>query len=100
VGIREESGALTALQREIEKAVEPLGHPPEKRKFHPHLTLGRVKRGVSQPDVARLGEIVAGSQLGDLAQVEARLLHLFRSDLRPTGAVYTSLAAFEFGRGG
>ncbi len=100
VGIREESGALAGLQREIERALDPLGHPPERRKFHPHLTLGRVKRKVPKRDVARLGEIVANSQVGDLTQVGVQSLHLFRSDLRPTGAVYTSLATFKFGQGG
>lgn len=98
VGVQEETGALAALQREIERALKPLGYPPEGRSFHPHLTLGRVKQQASRADVAQLGQVVAASDVGELARVQARSLHLFRSDLRPSGAVYTSLAAFELGR--
>jgi 2'-5' RNA ligase len=39
-----EDPILTALQLSIDKALASLGFEPEKRKFSPHLTLGRVKQ--------------------------------------------------------
>jgi 2'-5' RNA ligase len=95
VGIQEETGTLAQLQKAIEENVSPLGYPPEKRKFSPHLTLGRVQRRVSSGDLRRLGELVGASEIGTLSQMEVRSVNLMRSDLRPSGAVYTRLAEVE-----
>ena len=95
VGIQEETGNLAQLQKAIEENVAPLGYPTEKRKFSPHLTLGRVQRRVSPGDRRRLGELVGASQIGTLGQMEVHSINLIRSDLRPSGAVYTRLAEVE-----
>ena len=95
VGIQEETGTLAQLQKAIEENVAPLGYPTEKRKFSPHLTLGRVQRRVSSGDRRRLGELVGASEIGMLGQMEVRSVNLIRSDLRPSGAVYTRLAEVE-----
>jgi 2'-5' RNA ligase len=101
VGVQEETGTLAQLQKAIEKNVAPLGYPPEKRKFSPHLTLGRVQRRVSPGDLRRLGELVGASEIGTLGQMKVHSVNLMRSDLRPSGAVYTQLAEVELkgGRG-
>ena len=101
VGVQEESGTLARLQKAIEDGMEKLGFAPERRKFHAHLTLGRVRRRTSSGDVRRLGRLVKESDVGQtsassvepLGQMEARAVSLIKSDLRPTGAVYTQLAA-------
>ncbi len=95
VGIQEETGNLAQLQKAIEENVAPLGYPTEKRKFSPHLTLGRIQRRVSPGNRRRLGELVGASQIGTLGQMEVRSVNLIRSDLRPSGAVYTRLAEVE-----
>jgi RNA 2',3'-cyclic 3'-phosphodiesterase len=45
IGIGEGSEELVALQRAVQRALKPLGFPPERRAFHPHLTIGRMRRG-------------------------------------------------------
>jgi 2'-5' RNA ligase len=95
VGVQEESGALAALQRDVVKSLVPLGFEPEKRAFHPHLTLGRAKRGVRPADLRRLGEVIAATEVGELDNIQVASFRLMRSDLRPDGAVYTSLAAVD-----
>jgi 2'-5' RNA ligase len=95
VGIQEETGTLAQLQKAIEENVAPLGYPTEKRKFSPHLTLGRVQKRASSGDRRRLGELVEASEIGNLGQMEVRSVNLMRSDLRPSGAVYTRLAKVE-----
>ena len=95
VGIQEETGTLAQLQKAIEENVAPLGYPIEKRKFSPHLTLGRVQRRVSSGDRRQLGELVGTLQIVTLGQMEVRSVNLIRSDLRPSGAVYTRLAKAE-----
>lgn len=95
VGIQEETGTLVQLKKAIEENVAPLGYPTEKRKFSPHLTLGRVQRRASSGDRGQLGELVEASEIGILGQMEVRSVSLIRSDLRPSGAVYTRLAEVE-----
>jgi 2'-5' RNA ligase len=90
VGVQESSGTLQKLQGEIERAMVPLGYPPEGRGFHPHLTLGRVKGG-SRDALEALGQYVhrANVQVGQMA---VSAVHVMRSDLLPGGAVYTALS--------
>jgi 2'-5' RNA ligase len=95
VGIQEETGTLAQLQKAIEEHVAPLGYPTEKRKFSPHLTLGRVQKRVGSGDLRRLGELVGASETGTLGQMKVRSVNLIRSDLRPSGAAYTRLAEVE-----
>jgi len=93
-GIRR-TGTLAQLQKAIEENVAPLGYPTEKRKFSPHLTLGRLQRRVSSGDRRRLGELIGALEIGTLGQMEVRSVNLMRSDLRPSGAVYTRLTEVE-----
>ena len=93
VGVQEESGTLKRLQKAIEDGMEKLGFAPEGRRFHAHLTLGRTQRRASSGDVRRLGQLVSEAEIGPLGQMEARAVSLMKSDLKPTGAVYTQLAA-------
>jgi 2'-5' RNA ligase len=95
VGVQEESGTLKRLQKAVEDGMEKLGFAPEGRRFHAHLTLGRTQRRASSGDVRRLGQLVEETDIGQLGQMEARAVSLMKSDLRPTGAVYTQLAAVE-----
>jgi 2'-5' RNA ligase len=95
VGVREDAGRLVALQRDVEKNLVPLGFKAEKRAYHPHLTLGRTGRHVRSADQRRLGEVIAASDVGELAQVGVESFRLMRSDLHPDGAVYTALETFS-----
>ncbi len=85
-GIEEPSGRLSALQKKLDGALAELGFEREARPFSPHLTLGRVKR----PE-ANLGrEALAGCRLETISFTPADAV-LMKSDLRPSGAVYTPL---------
>jgi 2'-5' RNA ligase len=94
VGVQEPTGRLAALQDAIEEVMAPLGYPPEGRGFTPHLTLGRVRRGARRDDVARVGEVVAGTTVESLAEISGDHFALIRSVLKPTGAEYTTLEKF------
>jgi 2'-5' RNA ligase len=97
VGVQEPTGRLAALQDAIEEVLAPFGYEPEGRGFTPHLTLGRVRRKVRHSDVTQVGEVVAGTEVGQLAEVVADRFELIRSVLRPTGAEYTTLETFALG---
>lgn len=97
VGVQEPTGTLRALWRAVEAEVAPLGWPTEARGFQPHLTLGRVQRHVSSADLLALGELVEKSNVGRLGSMTVRAVSFIRSDLKPTGAVYTTLAEAALG---
>ena len=95
VGVQEETGVLKALQRDVTESLVPLGFRPEKRAFHPHLTLGRTPRNVRSADRRQLGDIIANAEVGELGCVRVESFRLMRSDLQPSGAIYTPLAVFD-----
>ncbi|MEA3459666.1 MAG: 2'-5' RNA ligase family protein, partial [Chloroflexota bacterium] len=95
--VEEPTGALVKLQASIEKALAELGFPAEKRKFHPHLTLGRTRRQASSGEVRRLGELIESTAVGEIGEMKAEAVSLMRSDLKPTGAVYSQLAVVRLG---
>ena len=83
----DEDGRSTALQSAVSDALEAGGwYRPEKRPFWPHITLARVKRGERRvpppPD----------SPPPPAEPFEAGVVTLYRSTLRPQGALYEPLA--------
>jgi len=82
---------LAALQRGIEAAADKLGYPPEKRSFSPHLTIGRVKQNINSGGMQKVRAALEGIKVGTLGAAPVNAVHLFKSDLKPSGAVYTCL---------
>lgn len=92
VGI-EEGETLRALQSQLEGELEKLGFPKERRKFHAHLTLGRVKSFFNLKETLSLLEKYRERNFGEM---EAEKITFFQSILKPTGAEYSVLSEFEF----
>lgn len=90
IGVQAPAG-LGTLQREIESASRRLGYESEERPFSPHLTLGRVRQNVSASDQQNIRRAVEGTQVDALGSARVDSLHLFKSELRPSGSVYTRL---------
>lgn len=89
VGVTEGAGPLVRAYRELADRFGPLGYEAERRPYHPHVTIGRVKeadRGASQKarDALQQFAVTAGSR-----RVEA--ITLFLSRLSPNGAQYEPL---------
>ncbi len=83
--------ALGALQREIESASRRLGYEAEERPFSPHLTLGRVRQNISASGQQNIRHAIEGTQVDVLGSARIDSVHLYKSELRPTGSVYTRL---------
>ncbi len=90
-GLIEKEDTVSGLQREIETITAELGFPSEERPFKPHLTLGRVR---SPKGKIPLTQMIEGNLHLDLGSFRVERVILFRSDLRPEGAVYTKLQEF------
>lgn len=86
---------LNTLQKVIEAETRQLGYPSEERPFSPHLTLGRISQSARPEEVTQLAHALGEMQVGDLGTVHVDHIHLFRSDLKPSGAVYTALNSFQ-----
>lgn len=82
---------LEAIQHKIETETRQLGFEPEKRPFFPHLTLGRVKRQASPSEIRQIAKNIARTQVEELGILRVDKVHFIRSDLKPSGAVYTPL---------
>ncbi len=95
VGV-EAPAELAVVQSGIENAMERLGYPREDRPFSPHLTLGRVSRNATAQDLRMIAQALETTKVSFLGAVRVRQVHLFRSDLQPTGAVYTRVFAAPF----
>ncbi len=82
-------GELVRLAASVERGVVAAGFDPEPRRFRAHLTLGRIRDG-GFPDIA-------GVHVDAPGPFEVREVVLFRSQLRPEGALYTPLERIALG---
>ena len=86
-GIQGDTDALSYLQEIVEAACNKYGFPPEGRSFHPHLTLGRIK---GNKNLKPLMDCISKS-----SDLECGLIadhyNIYKSVLKPQGAVYTVL---------
>ncbi len=100
IGITEDKGTLAQVQSSIHEKLVPLGFEKEERPFHPHLTLGRVRRNVSKSDLNQLQDAVNEFVVGQIGKFEVREIHLIESILKPSGAEYSTLGEYTLGSRG
>lgn len=85
---------LAALARAAEEAGREAGVEPEARPFAPHLTLGRVK---SPRNLEALEALLPRFRDADFGECPVQAVVLYKSTLRPQGAVYEAQAVFPLG---
>ncbi|MDI3317309.1 MAG: RNA 2',3'-cyclic phosphodiesterase [Bacillota bacterium] len=83
---------LEPLAGAVEAGVRRLGWPAERRRFLPHLTVGRSRRE-SPVDVS---DLIGSWQGHPWASGSVAEFALYRSELRPEGARYSVVARFPF----
>ncbi len=89
IGCAEGGERLGELAAGVEKALAPLGFPPEQRPFAAHLTVGRVR--VPPRDPAPLLRLLARAEEAAFGSFPVPAVALVRSDLFPSGPRYTIL---------
>lgn len=89
MGIAGDIEKLTALQSSVERAMTGIGFEPEERKFAPHLTLGRIKFAKSRDAWQKALDSIKDVRLPEF---DVAAVSLMKSDLKPSGAVYTEIA--------
>lgn len=92
IGLGGEVETLTKLQARVEDALSRIGMAREERAFTPHLTVGRIKfirsRDRWLKALDEMKDIV-------LPGFDAAAVSLMRSELKPSGAVYTEMGRVE-----
>ena len=78
---------LTEIAQRLETELEPLGFPKERRAYHPHLTLARIK---AKPPAA-LKEIADANEAKSFGSQTIEEIVLFQSELKKPGPTYTRL---------
>ena len=96
-GVGGDLEALAGLQRAAEAAIAGLGYPPETRRFAPHITLGRPRRGLSDAQLSRIGAAVYGVAPPRPAGWRVTSVEMMQSELLPSGARYTMLGSAVLG---
>jgi 2'-5' RNA ligase len=91
VGI-EENQQLMSMQNEVESLLEKLSISREKRRFFPHLTLGRIK---ANHNIEPVLEELINYKNNEFGSQEVEEIIFFRSFLKPTGAEYTALSKIQ-----
>jgi 2'-5' RNA ligase len=94
-GLNGERDRLDELHGQIEAACVPLGFPPERRKFRPHVTLARARRPLPG-GVRRKIEQWTKDLLPEVG-LEVEQFVLMESQLKPDAAHYIPLARFPIG---
>jgi 2'-5' RNA ligase len=92
LGIGGDLERMSRFRDDLQQALSPFGIKQEERAFKPHLTLGRFKKpGKKQTE---LDQLLA--KYGDLSSPACTLdeFVMFRSDLKPGGAVYTRMLSW------
>lgn len=90
LGVREGSHSLQGLYHRIEENLFHHGYKKEKRAFHPHLTIGRVRSGGRAAE--ELGSLINKTQEFEAGTVHADETIVFGSHLHRSGARYEVLA--------
>ena len=96
-GVEELSGTLLRLAEDVEDACARMGWPREKRKFSPHVTVGRVKGKIN---ISRLAQAVGKMDRNLWGSQTVDSLVLYSSELKPGGAVYERLHVFQLEKWG
>ena len=85
------SEQLTRVFSVLEDKMQKAGYEKEKRNFHPHITLCRIKERVINPDILLRLE----NYKFNTFRLQVDQIILLQSTLTPTGARYTPVQKFS-----
>jgi 2'-5' RNA ligase len=97
VGVEKGVSELVEMAKSIEASMKRLGFPREKRRFSPHLTVGRIRR-LTNPTA--MTEALEKARVGELGEFSVDRISLIKSQLDPAGSIYTTLMEARLQEGG
>ncbi len=96
LSITEGAEELISVQKEIDSLLYQVGFAKEKRKFHPHLTIGRVKhrKGTGKAHIEAIVRIINDYQDHLFGNFEVHEIALIVSTLTPEGPIYQDIEVY------
>ncbi|MFX0068977.1 MAG: RNA 2',3'-cyclic phosphodiesterase [Promethearchaeota archaeon] len=88
LGAGKGSEEVIRIQTELEKGLTELNFKPERRRYTPHATIGRVRSGRNRDQLLKTLERLANTEVGVM---KADGIYLKKSILTPKGAVHEVL---------
>lgn len=95
LGLSGDIEGLASLRDNLQMPLKSFGIKQEKRVFKPHLTLGRFRKPVKEQAILKSVIDDYSSISGPSGKLDE--LVLFKSELKPGGAVYTRLHSWPLG---
>lgn len=96
IGAGQGAEQLIALQEDLTESLAAIGFPPDSRKkYHPHLTLGRLKRFT--PKVAELRSLLEENAELPMGECGVKEIGIYASKLDRTGPKYTLIGRGRLG---
>ncbi|MFA9452332.1 MAG: RNA 2',3'-cyclic phosphodiesterase [Candidatus Aminicenantaceae bacterium] len=83
-----QSRPLESLHFDLEEGLEAIEIPRERRRFHPHLTLGRIK---SPRNLEAALKFVCSQERTAFGSMSVHSVDLYKSTLKPEGAEYSRI---------
>ena len=93
-GVKGDLSILQNLHLAVDNVVEQVGLPRERRGFSPHLTLGRVRRNISEREVDQIGQIIGSTSLPNTPSWTNQTVDLMRTELDPEGSRHYLVGSF------
>lgn len=91
VGV-EPGDEMNLLHRRVGAVLVEAGAVPEKRTFHPHITIARVKE---HTPIDAIAPFLVAHSLFSTEVVQVREFHLYSSILRESGAIHTKERSYR-----
>jgi 2'-5' RNA ligase len=95
VGLAGELQRLNLLQGRIEGGLSTIGFEPDRRPFHPHLTVGRISTMARSREAMDARSAYSRLEIEPGQRFEVQSVTFFRSHLLEDGARYEVLATAE-----
>ena len=93
LGVEEQREQLKHFHNTLETFLSGENFKTEARRFHPHLTLARVKKSAKLDQISTLAHQLDLIKQPQIGVFHAEAVHLIRSELHPQGAIYSHLAS-------
>jgi len=90
-GLSDEQGYLTTLVKTLEHDLGKIGFRKDRKSFHPHLTIGRIR---TPKNIDRLSKTISDYPLPSGMKQTVRTVTLYQSTLTPTGPIYEPLETY------
>lgn len=92
LGIEDETKILESIKDKLDFELEKIGFEKEKRKFNPHLTIGRLREPHKSKDLVKKHLL----NKFEPVRFEVSEIVIYESELKPKGSIYSVISKHKF----